>query len=43
MATETMTAQELTDLRLGTLDTAVTDWETMSKRLKTLSTGEGAG
>lgn len=43
MATETMTAQELTDLRLGTLDTAVTDWETMSKRLKTLSTGEGGG
>ncbi|MFJ3937736.1 hypothetical protein [Streptomyces parvus] len=43
MATETMTAQELTDLRLGTLDTAVTDWEAMSKRLKTLSTGEGGG
>ncbi|WP_098898616.1 hypothetical protein [Streptomyces sp. st77] len=43
MATETKTAQELTDLRLGTLDTAVTDWETMSKRLKTLSTGEGGG
>ncbi|MFJ6442972.1 DUF6571 family protein [Streptomyces sp. NPDC091649] len=43
MATETMTAQELTDLRLGTLDTAVADWETMAKRLKTLSTGDGGG
>ncbi|MFI1225587.1 MULTISPECIES: hypothetical protein [unclassified Streptomyces] len=43
MASETMTAQELTDLRLGTLDTAVTDWETMSKRLKRLSTGDGGG
>ncbi|MEU4030016.1 hypothetical protein [Streptomyces anulatus] len=43
MATETLTAQELTDLRLGTLDTAVTDWETLSRRLKALSTGDGGG
>ncbi|MEW2066207.1 DUF6571 family protein [Streptomyces sp. NPDC007346] len=43
MATTTMTVQELTDLRLGALDTAVTDWETMSARLKTLSTGGGGG
>ncbi|MER7199351.1 hypothetical protein CG723_15200 [Streptomyces sp. CB01635] len=39
MAEKTMTAQELSNLRLGTLDTAVSDWETMSKRLDTLSTG----
>ncbi|MCX5082028.1 hypothetical protein [Streptomyces sp. NBC_00401] len=39
MAEKMMTAQELSSLRLGTLDTAVSDWETMSKRLDTISTG----
>ncbi|MFF8915643.1 hypothetical protein ACF08M_20535 [Streptomyces sp. NPDC015032] len=38
-----MTAQELTDLRLGTLDTAVSDWEKMHTKLETLATGEGGG
>ncbi|MEU0073190.1 hypothetical protein ABZ027_27105 [Streptomyces sp. NPDC006332] len=39
MATETLTAQELTDLRLGTLNTAVSDWKTMADRLELLATG----
>jgi hypothetical protein len=39
MATETLTAQELTDLRLGTLNTAVSDWKTMVGRLERLATG----
>ncbi|MFB8125303.1 hypothetical protein ACFVG1_21660 [Streptomyces bacillaris] len=43
MAGTTMTYEELTNLRLGTLDAAVTDWETMSKRLETLATGQGGG
>lgn len=34
-----MTAQELHDLRLGSLDTAVSDWNTMAKRLDTLANG----
>ncbi|MFJ8858284.1 hypothetical protein ACIRD8_07570 [Streptomyces sp. NPDC102451] len=38
-----MTAQELTNLRLGTLDTAVSDWETMHGKLDTLATGCGGG
>lgn len=38
-----MTAQELTDLRLGTLDTAVSDWEKMHGKLDTLATGVGGG
>ncbi|MEU8705214.1 hypothetical protein [Streptomyces sp. NPDC048565] len=41
MAAEAMTAQELTDLRLGTLDTAVSDWSTMHTKLSTLATGGG--
>ncbi|WP_124274284.1 MULTISPECIES: hypothetical protein [unclassified Streptomyces] len=43
MAAEMMTAQELTDLRLGTLDTAVSDWEKMHGKLDTLATGGGGG
>lgn len=39
MATDTLTAQELTDLRLGTLNTAVSDWKTMVSRLELLATG----
>ncbi|MFI6929933.1 DUF6571 family protein [Streptomyces sp. NPDC050287] len=39
MATETLTAQELTDLRLATLNTAVSDWKTMVGRLERLATG----
>ncbi|MEC4019183.1 hypothetical protein [Streptomyces sp. H27-D2] len=39
MAEAMMTMQELNDLRLGTLDTAVSDWGIMSGRLDTLSTG----
>ncbi|MFM9458193.1 DUF6571 family protein [Streptomyces europaeiscabiei] len=39
MATDTLTAQELTDLRLGTLSTAVSDWKTMVGRLERLATG----
>ncbi|PAZ17487.1 hypothetical protein CLM62_01780 [Streptomyces sp. SA15] len=39
MATDTLTAQELTDLRLGTLNTAVSDWKTMVGRLERLATG----
>ena len=39
MATDTLTAQELTDLRLGTLSTAVSDWKTMVGRLEQLATG----
>ena len=39
MATDTLTAQELTDLRLGTLNTAVADWKTMVGRLERLATG----
>ncbi|WP_406146530.1 hypothetical protein [Streptomyces sp. NBC_01012] len=38
-----MTAQELTDPRLGTLDTAVSDWSTMHTKLSTLATGGGGG
>ncbi|MET4925574.1 hypothetical protein P3L51_25005 [Streptomyces sp. PSRA5] len=38
-----MTAGELTNLRLGTLDSAVSDWEKMHARLNTLATGEGGG
>ncbi|MFI9490798.1 hypothetical protein ACIG8K_04410 [Streptomyces halstedii] len=43
MSAETMTADELIALRLGTLDTAVSDWETMHGRLDTLATGGGGG
>ncbi|MEV8351199.1 hypothetical protein ACFVTT_02515 [Streptomyces niveus] len=43
MAAETMTAGELTNLRLGTLDTAVSDWEKMYPKLNTLATGSGGG
>lgn len=43
MAAETMTAGELTNLRLGTLDGAVSDWEKMFAKLNTLATGEGGG
>ncbi|MFD7403167.1 hypothetical protein ACFV7R_10940 [Streptomyces sp. NPDC059866] len=39
MAADTLTAQELTDLRLGTLNTAVSDWKTMVGRLERLATG----
>ncbi|MFE5023541.1 hypothetical protein ACFRAO_09560 [Streptomyces sp. NPDC056656] len=39
MAEKMMTAQELHSLRLGTLNTAVSDWETMAKRLDTLANG----
>ncbi|MEU1708255.1 hypothetical protein ABZ478_23245 [Streptomyces sp. NPDC005706] len=42
MAADTLTVQELTDLRLGTLKTAVDDWKTMTGRLEKLTTG-GAG
>lgn len=38
-----MTVEELTSLRLGTLDTAVSDWETMHGKLDTLATGDGGG
>lgn len=38
-----MTAGELTNLRLGTLDSAVSDWEKMYAKLNTLATGEGGG
>ncbi|MFD5450656.1 DUF6571 family protein [Streptomyces sp. NPDC127100] len=36
---DTLTAQELTDLRLGTLKTAVDDWATMYGRLQKLADG----
>lgn len=39
--TDTLTVQELTDLRLGTLKTAVDDWKTMASRLERLATGGG--
>jgi hypothetical protein len=39
--TDTLTVQELTDLRLGTLKTAVDDWKTMASRLEKLATGGG--
>ncbi|WP_330457557.1 hypothetical protein OIB37_11945 [Streptomyces sp. NBC_00820] len=42
MAADTLTVQELTDLRLGTLKTAVDDWKTMAGKLEMLATG-GAG
>ncbi|MET7605695.1 DUF6571 family protein [Streptomyces avermitilis] len=38
-----LTATQLTNLRLGTLKTAVTDWEHMVRRLRVLATGEGGG
>ncbi|MEV0775577.1 hypothetical protein [Streptomyces sp. NPDC050428] len=38
-----MTAGELTNLRLGTLDAAVSDWEKMYAKLNTLATGTGGG
>ncbi|MET7855240.1 hypothetical protein ABZT48_45550 [Streptomyces avermitilis] len=38
-----LTATQLTNLRLGTLKTAVTDWEHMVRRLRVLATGEGEG
>ena len=40
---KTMTVQELRDLRLGKLGTAVTDWRAMVKKLRVLATGEGGG
>ncbi|MEV7503035.1 hypothetical protein [Streptomyces sp. NPDC093018] len=42
MAADTLTVRELTDLRLGTLKTAVDDWKTMSGKLDKLATG-GSG
>ncbi|AJE39078.1 hypothetical protein [Streptomyces nodosus] len=36
---DTLTVQELNDLRLGTLKTAVDDWETMQGRLERLAVG----
>ncbi|MFF9349937.1 hypothetical protein [Streptomyces sp. NPDC014734] len=43
MAAGTLTVQELTDLRLGTLNTAVSDWEVMAGRLENLTTGGDGG
>ncbi|MEU9777077.1 hypothetical protein [Streptomyces sp. NPDC047968] len=39
MATGTMTVDELRSLRLGSLDTAVSDWKTMAGKLELLATG----
>lgn len=39
MATDTMTVDELRDLRLGTLNSAVSDWRTMAGKLELLATG----
>lgn len=36
-----LTAGQLTNLRLGTLKTAVTDWEHMVRKLRDLATGDG--
>ncbi|NML53382.1 hypothetical protein HHL19_06575 [Streptomyces sp. R302] len=43
MAADTMTVDELRDLRLGTLNTAITDWRTMVGRLERLATGDAGG
>ncbi|MFE3655947.1 hypothetical protein [Streptomyces sp. NPDC059165] len=43
MAAHTMTVDELRDLRLGTLDSAITDWRTMSGKLERLATGGDDG
>ncbi|MFH9816211.1 hypothetical protein [Streptomyces sp. NPDC017230] len=40
---DTLTVQELTDLRLGGLKTAVDDWKTMTGRLEKLATGGDGG
>ncbi|MFJ6697841.1 hypothetical protein ACIQM4_17475 [Streptomyces sp. NPDC091272] len=43
MTGRTMTVQVLTDLRLGTLQAAVSDWTTMHRKLETLATGGTGG
>ncbi|MFE6755156.1 hypothetical protein ACFVDQ_16330 [Streptomyces sp. NPDC057684] len=38
-----LTVEQLTNLRLGTLKTAVTDWDHMVRKLRELATGQGGG
>ncbi len=38
-----LTVRELRDLRLGKLNTAVTDWREMVRRLRTIADGDGGG